>query len=185
MLLSLLSVNRSRTVFPAYAERSPVRFAQPAAAATLSPFAVLMPWLAIVGPSHSQRVLGFGGPVASSTLTRAKSNRAVSSWNHCRQLAVILPLRPAREIGGDSNRFKMFGTVPTALGVELRVQRKVNKGAFQDWTTELTAADTGRFSVRIYGGKRGSTICYRVVVPAGDGYRTTKGKKWCIETEEE
>lgn len=91
----------------------------------------------------------------------------------------------AKEIGGDSNRFKMFGTVPTALGVELRVQRKVNKGAFRDWTTELTAADTGRFSVRIYGGKRGSTICYRVVVPAGDGYRTTKGKKWCIETEEE
>ena len=89
----------------------------------------------------------------------------------------------AKEIGGDSNRFKMYGAVPTAAGVELRVQRKVNKGAFEDWGIELTAAETGRFSFKIYGGKRGSTICYRVVVPAGDGHRTTKGKKWCIETE--
>lgn len=89
----------------------------------------------------------------------------------------------AKEIGGDSNRFKMYGAVPTAPGVELRVQRKVNKGAFADWSSELTAVDSGRFSFKIYGGKRGSTVCYRVVVPASDTHRTTKGKKWCIETD--
>lgn len=88
----------------------------------------------------------------------------------------------AKEIGGDSNRFKMYGAVPTAAGVELTVQRKVNKGAFKDWSTELTAVETGRFSFKIYGGKRGSTICYRVVVPASDTHRTTKGAKSCIRT---
>lgn len=89
----------------------------------------------------------------------------------------------AKEIGGDTNRFKMYGAVPTAAGIELRVQRKVDKAAFEDWSTEQTAVDTGRFSFKIYGGKRGSTVCYRVVVPASDTHRTTKGKKWCIETE--
>jgi hypothetical protein len=89
----------------------------------------------------------------------------------------------AKEIGGPkTNRFKMYGAVPTAAGVELRVQRKVDKGAFADWATETTAEGTGRFSFRIYGGKRGSTVCYRVVVPSDPVHRTTKGKKWCIRT---
>ena len=89
----------------------------------------------------------------------------------------------AKEIGGDgTNRFKMYGAVPTYAGQQLRVQRKVNAGAFADWTTDLTAPDSGRFSFRIYGGKRGSTVCYRVVVPATPDHRLTKGKRWCIET---
>jgi len=88
----------------------------------------------------------------------------------------------AREIGGDdTNRFRMYGEVPTYLGRNLRVERKVNKEPFKRWSKEKTS-DTGRFSFRIYGGKVGSTICYRVVVPATDSYRRTRGKASCIET---
>lgn len=90
----------------------------------------------------------------------------------------------AKEIGGEgTNKFKMYGQVPTYAGRELRVERKVNGATFIAWSTDLTAADTGRFSFRIYGGKRGSTVCYRVVVPATSEHRLTKGKRWCIETE--
>lgn len=89
-----------------------------------------------------------------------------------------------KEIGGDgTNRFKLYGTVPTYAGQELRIERKVNKGPFAAWSTEATAPESGRFSFRIYGGKRRSTVCYRVVVPSTPDHRTTKGKKWCIETE--
>ena len=91
----------------------------------------------------------------------------------------------AKEIGDDSsNRFKMFGSVPTYLGQDLKIERKVNKGAFEPWSTDATSADTGRFSFRIYGGKVGSTICYRVVVPATKDHRRTKGQASCIETKQ-
>ncbi|GAB3242201.1 hypothetical protein GCM10027448_00290 [Nocardioides dilutus] len=89
----------------------------------------------------------------------------------------------AKEIGDDSsNRFKMFGSVPTYLGKDLKVERKVNNGTFEPWSTDTTSADKGRFSFRIYGGKVGSTICYRVVVPATKDHRRTKGRASCIET---
>ena len=89
----------------------------------------------------------------------------------------------AKEIGDDSsNRFKMFGSVPTYLGQDLRIERKVNKGTFELWSTDVTSPDRGKFSFRIYGGKVGSTICYRVVVPATKDHRRTKGRASCIET---
>jgi hypothetical protein len=89
----------------------------------------------------------------------------------------------AKEIGDDSsNRFKMFGSVPTYRGKDLKIERKVNKGTFERWSTDATSADKGRFSFRIYGGKVGSTICYRVVVPATKHHRRTKGAASCIET---
>lgn len=89
----------------------------------------------------------------------------------------------AKEIGdASSNRFKMFGSVPTYAGEDLRVQRKVNDGSFEQWSTDTTSADKGRFSFRIYGGKVGSTVCYRVVVPATKDHRRTKGRASCIET---
>lgn len=89
----------------------------------------------------------------------------------------------AKEIGGnDTNKFKMYGRVPTYAGQELRVERKVNNGRFAAWATDEASADEGRFSFRIYGGKVGSTICYRVVVPATKDYRRTKGQAFCIET---
>jgi hypothetical protein len=89
----------------------------------------------------------------------------------------------AKELGDDSsNRFKMFGTVPTYLGKDLKIERKVNNGTFEPWSTDTTSADKGRFSFRIYGGKIGSTVCYRVVVPATKDHRRTKGRASCIET---
>jgi predicted amidohydrolase len=89
----------------------------------------------------------------------------------------------AKEIGDDSsNRFKMFGSVPTYRGKDLKIERKVNNGPFEPWSTDTTSADKGRFSFRIYGGKVGSTICYRVVVPATKHHRRTKGRASCIET---
>lgn len=89
----------------------------------------------------------------------------------------------AKEVGDDSsNRFKMFGSVPTYLGKDLRIERKVNKGTFEPWSADTTSADKGRFSFRIYGGKVGSTICYRVIVPATKDHRRTKGRASCIET---
>lgn len=89
----------------------------------------------------------------------------------------------AREIGGDdTNRFRMYGEVPTYAGRKLRIERKVNKGPFKRWSKHKTSADTGRFSFRIYGGKVGSTICYRVVVPETNSYARTQGKASCIET---
>lgn len=90
----------------------------------------------------------------------------------------------AKEIGGDdTNRFRMYGRVTTYLGKDLRIERKVNKGPFEQWSTDATSADKGTFSFRIYGGKIGSTICYRVVVPATQDHRRTKGERWCIQTE--
>lgn len=89
----------------------------------------------------------------------------------------------SEEIGGDdTNRFRMYGDVPTYPGRKLRVERKVNKGPYKRWVTQRTADDSGRFSFRIYGGKVGSTICYRVVVPETNSYRRTKGEASCIET---
>jgi hypothetical protein len=89
----------------------------------------------------------------------------------------------AKETGGeDTNRFKMYGRVPTYLDKDLKIERKVNDGAFEQWSTDATSPDKGRFSFRIYGGKIGSTICYRVVVPATKDHRRTKGPASCIET---
>jgi hypothetical protein len=89
----------------------------------------------------------------------------------------------AKEIGGDgTNRFKMYGAVPTYLGQDLRIERKVNAKPFAAWSKDTTSSDAGRFSFRVYGGKRGSTICYRVVVPATQDHRRTKGPRWCIRT---
>src|SRR5687767_9691445 len=71
----------------------------------------------------------------------------------------------AKEIG-TTNRFKAFGKVPTYAGKKITIQRKVNKGAYTFWKKTKTQADSGKFSEPIYGGKRGSTICYKVVVPS-------------------
>jgi hypothetical protein len=89
----------------------------------------------------------------------------------------------SEEIGGDdTNRFRVLGAVPTYKGRRLKIQVRVNGGAWKLWRTSLTGAEDGAFSERIYGGKRGSTVCYKVVVPSTKRYRTTKRRAGCIRT---
>ena len=87
----------------------------------------------------------------------------------------------AKEIGS-TDRFKTFGKVPTYAGRKITIQRKVNKGQYTFWKKTKTRADNGKFSERIYGGKRGSTVCYKVVVPSTANYKTTKKVVGCITT---
>lgn len=87
------------------------------------------------------------------------------------------------EIGGaSSNKFRIFGTVSTYKGRKIIIQRKVNKGAYIFWKKTKTNAAKGKFSERIYGGKRGSKICYKVIVPSTKKYKTTKRAVACITT---
>jgi hypothetical protein len=89
----------------------------------------------------------------------------------------------AEEVGGEgTNHFRMFGAVPTYKGRRLKIQHRVNGGDWRLWRTTLTGAEDGAFSERIYGGKRGSRVCYKVVVPGTKKYKTTKRKVACIRT---
>jgi hypothetical protein len=124
------------------------------------------------------RPLPLVGLVLAATLALPPASAPAAATKPRHDLTVS-----AKEIGDDSsNRFKMFGSVPTYRGRDLKIERKVNNGTFEPWSTDTTSADKGRFSFRIYGGKVGSTICYRVVVPATKHYRRTKGRASCIET---
>jgi hypothetical protein len=83
---------------------------------------------------------------------------------------------------GTTNKFKAFGKVSTYKGRTIVIQRKVNKQAYKPWKKIKTTADKGKFSTRIFGGKRGDKICYKVVVPATKKYKTTKDVVGCITT---
>ena len=80
-----------------------------------------------------------------------------------------------------TNKFRIVGKVSTYPGKKITVQRKVNKGAYQNWTKVKTKAN-GNFKFRIYGGKRGSKICYKIIVPKTKDYKTTKRAIACITT---
>ena len=89
----------------------------------------------------------------------------------------------SEEVGGEgTNHFRVFGAVPTFKGRRLKIQHRVNDGPWRLWKTTLTGAEAGAFSERIYGGKRGSRVCDKVVVPATKKYKTTKRKVACITT---
>ncbi len=87
----------------------------------------------------------------------------------------------AKEIG-TTNKFKTFGKVPTYAGRKITIQRKVNKGSYTFWKKTKTKAGSGKFSEPIFGGKRGSKICYKIVVPKTPTYKTTKKAVGCIST---
>ena len=87
----------------------------------------------------------------------------------------------AKEIG-TTNKFKTFGKVPTFAGKKITIQRKVNNGSYTFWKKTKTEAVSGKFSEPIFGGKRGSKICYKIVVPKTPTYKTTKKVVGCIET---
>jgi hypothetical protein len=89
----------------------------------------------------------------------------------------------SEEVGGEgTDEFRIVGTVPTFKGRKLKVQLKVNGGAWTLWKTSVTDGQDGSFEEPIYGGRRGSTVCYKVVVPSTKRYRTTKAKAGCITT---
>ena len=83
---------------------------------------------------------------------------------------------------GNTNKFVTFGKVTTFKGRKITIQRKVNRGAFKFWKKTKTNATTGKFRERIYGGKRGSKVCYKIVVPSTKNYKTTRQFVGCITT---
>ena len=88
------------------------------------------------------------------------------------------------EVGSEgTNKFRIYGTVATFKGRKLTIQVKANHGDWEFWKKTATAAEDGAFSERIYGGKAGSKICYKVVVPSTKRYRTTKERAACITTD--
>jgi hypothetical protein len=89
----------------------------------------------------------------------------------------------AEEIGGDgTNEFRILGTVSTFKGRNLTIQIRINKGGWDPWKKTATDPDDGSFSERVYGGRRGSKVCYKVVVPSTKRFKTTKRKAGCIRT---
>jgi len=84
---------------------------------------------------------------------------------------------------GDTNKFVTYGKWETYKGRYIKVQRK-NCGtcAWKFYKKTRTDADTGKFRTGIAPGKRGTRICYRVVVPSTKKYRTTRVKVGCIVT---
>ncbi len=82
----------------------------------------------------------------------------------------------------DTDKFKVYGSVSTYAGKRIKIQRKVNNGRYKLWKKTRTSAETGEFSEPIFGGRRGGKVCYKVVVPATNEYRTTKKRAGCITT---
>ena len=84
---------------------------------------------------------------------------------------------------GDTNKFVAFGRVSTYKDRQIKVQRR-NCGtcAWRFYKKTRTGADRGQFRTRIYPGKRGSKVCYRVVVPRTSKYEVTRLKVGCITT---
>ena len=90
----------------------------------------------------------------------------------------------ATEIGDEgTNEFRIYGTVATFKGRNLTIQVKVDHGDWDFWKKSATAPEDGAFSERIYGGKRGSKVCYKVIVPSTKRYLTTKKRAACITTD--
>ena len=88
------------------------------------------------------------------------------------------------EVGGEgTNKFRIFGTVATFKGRNLTIQIKINQGDWDFWKKTGTDREDGAFSERIYGGKRGSKVCYKVVVPSTKRYKTTRKRAACITTD--
>ena len=83
---------------------------------------------------------------------------------------------------GNTNKFKLFGKVKTYKGRKIVIERKVNKQGYKPWKKIKTSKDKGKYSTRIFGGKRGDKICYKVKVPSTKKYKTTKQVVGCITT---
>ena len=81
---------------------------------------------------------------------------------------------------GSTDKFIVFGKVPTFPSGKVKVLRKVGAGSYKAYKKTKTEAN-GKFRTRIYqaGNKR---TCFKVVVPATATYKKTQKGIGCIFT---
>lgn len=85
---------------------------------------------------------------------------------------------------GDTNKFVAYGKVTTYKGRIIKLQRRAcGTCAWKFYKETRTSEETGWFRTRIYPGKVGSKVCYRVVVPKTNKYELTRVVVGCIRTE--
>jgi hypothetical protein len=84
---------------------------------------------------------------------------------------------------GNTNKFIAFGKWTTHKGKNITVQRRACGGCnWKFYKKTKTSARKGSFRTRIAPGRRGSKVCYRVVVPGNSKYKTTRDVAGCITT---
>jgi hypothetical protein len=84
---------------------------------------------------------------------------------------------------GDTNKFVAYGKVTTYKGRTIKLQRRAcGTCGWKFYKETRTSEATGWFRTRIYPGKVGSKVCYRVVVPATSRYELTRVVVGCIRT---
>ncbi len=84
---------------------------------------------------------------------------------------------------GNTNKFIAYGKWTSYKGKNITVQRRACGGcSWKFYKKTKTSATQGKFRTRIAPGKRGSKVCYRVVVPGTSQYRLTRAVAGCITT---
>jgi hypothetical protein len=84
---------------------------------------------------------------------------------------------------GNTNRFIAFGKWTSYKGKNITVQRRAcGSCSWKFYKKTKTSATKGSFRTRIAPGKRGSKVCYRVVVPGTSQYKITRDVAGCITT---
>jgi len=84
---------------------------------------------------------------------------------------------------GNTNKFIAYGKWSTHKGKNITVQRRACGGcSWKFYKKTKTSAAKGSFRTRIAPGKRGSKVCYRVVVPGNSKYKLTRDVAGCITT---
>jgi len=84
---------------------------------------------------------------------------------------------------GNTNKFIAYGRVSTYKNRKIKIQRKnCGKCKWKLYKKVKTAKKNGKFRTRITPGKRGTRVCYKVVVPATARFKTTKRVIGCITT---
>jgi len=84
---------------------------------------------------------------------------------------------------GNTNKFIAYGRVATYKNRKVNIQRKnCGKCKWKGYKKVKTNATNGKFRTRISPGKRGTRVCYKVVVPATARYKKTQRAIGCITT---
>ena len=136
-------------------------------------------------PHHSTtpRHLGAGGFVLCAVLLVGGAPLGVSDSATGATKPPHDVVAVSEEIGGvGSGKFRAYGAASTHKDRKITIQLRVGGRKWTAWKVVRTGAEDGSFSERIYGGKRGTRACYRVVVPRTKLYRPTKVRLGCIVT---